>query len=276
MKAITPLLLIVLLLGCALPKVHSSGESVDSSAQQRGNSESLRLSDKSDGYFVITELTDTTSSGKVYSFPVFASDESHKSHEKINRTLQLAELELIVGEQDSSIFEKIWPEEGSFFGTTELQLRIIQNTNKFLTLEFSKEGCGAYCEWYSSYYNFDAQTGEQIETDTLFTKDGLKELARIIIEARRQLIRENIIENPVEQEDREANEMFEDCLNRMNEDHFHWGKFYIDRDKIHFIGERCSNHAMRALDVIDEFDNVMSFAELEEYLSDYGKKLLLK
>ena len=275
MKAIPPLFLISLLLSCSQRNVESSAQVIDSSAHEVLSENAPISNSESDNYFTISELTDTSSLDEVYSFPVFNSDAPEKPHEKINKTLQQEELQLIIGEQDSSIFEKIWPEPGSYSGTTNFGFRIIQNTNRILAIEINQEGCGAYCEGYSTYYNFDAQTGEVITMEKLFTESGLKELARITIEGRKQLIKENIKENPADEDEQITSEMFQECFDRMTEEYFHH-KFYLEKDKIHFIGERCSNHAMRAFDAIDEFDDVMSFAELNDYLSEYGKTLMFK
>jgi len=42
-----------------------------------------------------------------------------------------------------------------------------------------------------------------------------------------------------------------------------------------FIRERCSNHAFRALDDLDRYENTLSLKEVSPYLNDYGKQLLL-
>lgn len=225
------------------------------------------------GTFSIVDMTDTSESGTVYTFPVFSSTNPNNPHEKINAFLQKNELELSIGEQDSSIFENIWTDPDGLGGTTEMGYTVILNNDKILSLRFDKEGCGAYCEAYTTYYNFDSNTGDPIEYLTLFTEDGIQLLQEGITDDRVKMVNEALAKATTE-EDEDRKMMYSGCLEVMTAPYGGFGPFYIDNGSIHFIRERCSNHAMAGLDDIGEFDNVKSFEALQPFLSDKGKELL--
>jgi len=221
--------------------------------------------------FSVSEQKDTSRSGTVYTFPVFNSTRPDRPHEAVNRWLQERELELYIGEQDSSIFEKIWPPyDQPYSGTTQFDYKVVTNTRKILTVEFDQEGCGAYCEGFSTYYNFDATTGNFIELAMLFTDEGMKAIATSITKERVAVLKAAIQKAT----DEDAKSMYEQCLKYVQDPESFGVEFYIEKTKIHFLRGRCSNHAMQALDDIGDFDNVRSFAQLHPYLSDWGKKLL--
>lgn len=228
---------------------------------------------KATGMFSIEDMTDTSRAGTVYTFPVFSSTNPNKPHEKINEFLQKNELELSIGEQDSSIFENIWPSGDDFGGTTAFDYSVVVNNDRILSLRFDKEGCGAYCEGYTTYYNFDSNTGEPIEYLTLFTEDGIQLLQEGIIDERTKMLNDAIAKATTDGDD-DVKMMYSECLEVMTAPDGGFGPFYIDNGSIHFIRERCSNHAMAGLDDIGEFDNVKSFEALQPFLSDKGKELL--
>jgi hypothetical protein len=224
--------------------------------------------------FTVSEQKDTSKAGTVYTFPVFSSTNPDNPHESVNHWLQSNELELEIGDQDSSIFEKIWPTfDQPYSGTTEFGYHVITNSRKILSVEFNKEGCGAYCENFTTYYNFDASTGQFLELAQLFTEDGLKQLAKSITNERVAAVNAAIKKATTEGEE-DTKSMYEGCMEYLTDPEGFNGGFYIEKTKIHILHERCSNHALRALDEVGDFDNVRSFAQLHPYLSDYGKKLL--
>ena len=77
--------------------------------------------------------------------------------------------------------------------------------------------------------------------------------------------------------DKEQRELYDDCLERDYTGKIsEYSNFSIDKDRFTIYSERCSNHAMRALDDIGSFSNSYSFKEIKPYLSLLGKYLLDK
>lgn len=216
----------------------------------------------------VDEIKEVTQDSSVYKFPVFKSASASKPHEKMNETLQQQELDLLVGQQDSSAFEKISGEAGVMW----VDYKIILNTQRLVTVEIAKEACGAYCTEYSNYYNFDAATGELIPITKIFTEDGLNQLVTAITEHRRAAIKEAMKTATADGEDDTAS-MFQQCLEYITPENFFTGSFYIADTEIHFVRERCGPHAM--LDTLGAFDDIWSVSDLQSYLSEYGKSVLL-
>jgi hypothetical protein len=234
----------------------------------------ISTGDQSGKQFGIMELTDTSRLETIYTFPILVSHGNDSAVARINRTLQQAELELEVGTQDSSIFEKIWPAEDSFSGITEFGYRIIENSSKIFSIEFNKEGCGAYCEGFSSYYSFDANTGALLKLDQILTETGFHQLRKEVIEERRTLIQQSIEQADSTEEGMEMKEMYTQCLDYITELSFNPLAFYVDNGKIVLLGSRCSSHAQLAIDEIGEFENTRSTEQISGYLNSYGKSLL--
>ena len=160
---------------------------------------------------------------------------------------------------------------------------VVRNDNKVLVLNIRMEYCGAYCERDNVSYHFDAQTGYHIGLSDVFTEQGIAQLdtkinrlniARIerMIKSLKRFKRKN---DTVEAQ----LEMYTDCLNSKKErtaqpfDSF-YNTFQIGDRTVTFTSDRCSNHAMRAIDDIGDFDNNLSSAQLTPYLTTYGKALL--
>lgn len=223
--------------------------------------------------FSIEPRLDTSRAGTVYSFPVVTSG-PRNVQTKINTFLQRTELELVFGEEDSSIFERIWPREDFFSGIAALDFEVKENSARILSIQIDREGCGAYCESYSTYYNFDASTGEQIQLSNIFSEAGLAKLSEEIVAEQKSMIAE-LIATADESESPEAvREMFQACLEFITSAHACDRGFLLRDGNLYFYGSRCSSHALLGLDELGEFEIVKSLDEVKEYLSEYGRKLL--
>src|SRR4051812_10904708 len=67
----------------------------------------LFLSLTATAQFTIKQLQDTTEEGDPVSFPVFTSSQRPEAATRINLYLQMNELQLLVGKEAKSIFEKV-------------------------------------------------------------------------------------------------------------------------------------------------------------------------
>jgi hypothetical protein len=181
-------------------------------------------------------------------------------------------------------------------GVTSMQYKTLLNDGKVLSLQFNSEFCGAYCEENTTNYSFDAATGRHITLLDLFTDKGLQALGNKVYLARVATMRQQIkylknqpAKRPTNDDDFEPNAadqilLYETCLAEnaeMHKDEMSSGDthelafFSIDAKGLTFTHERCSNHAMRALDSIDGFNNHFTFQLLKPYFTGYAKQLLL-
>ena len=62
-------------------------------------------------------------------------------------------------------------------GATESQqFTVSRSDDRILTIAFDREGCGAYCENYNTYYSFDLLDGSVLTSTNLFTNTGMQAL----------------------------------------------------------------------------------------------------
>ena len=179
----------------------------------------------------------------------------------------------------------------------------LRNDERILSIEFTGEGCGAYCEGFTTHYNFDLQTGRQLSLDDLVTARGQQAIARKLAEAKRDAYRTMIdklnaelkqeraskvkTERDMGDETQERIDFNKDCLDRANSALAELGKtkdaplayyadFALGADKFILQLGRCSNHAMRAIDDVGELSFELTYAELRPHLTSYGLGLLFK
>lgn len=62
-------------------------------------------------------------------------------------------------------------------GNESQQFTVSRHDGRILTIAFDNEGCGAYCESYSTWYSFDLQDGSLLTAANLFTPQGMRALA---------------------------------------------------------------------------------------------------
>ncbi|VVE59232.1 hypothetical protein PIN31009_05466 [Pandoraea iniqua] len=196
--------------------------------------------------------------------------------------------------------------DGTSQGSSEFGFSVFRNDDRILALEVEAEGCGAYCEHYGRQYNFDATTGRVIFASDIFTPSGgakllQKNSTKRTLEYRRAIesLNKTAVANrklkgvatpwpKPRQNNRQDDEeeriastigMYESCLESIPD----YGKYYkladatlkIEGESITFLYERCSNHAMRALDDVGNQKVTYKIADLAPYFTAYGKYLLM-
>lgn len=186
-------------------------------------------------------------------------------------------------------------------GVSSLNYKVLLNNGKLLTLQIEGEICGAYCEEFGNSYSFDAVTGRHITLQDLLTESGTEALKQKVYAARvlsmqqtvkrlqKQAHKKPAKHKKTNDDDFEPDAedqilLYKTCLTENAEmqkdemksgDHHELDYFSIDTKRVTFTHERCSNHAERALDQIDEFKNSYNFQSLKPYLTQYAQYLLL-
>lgn len=177
---------------------------------------------------------------------------------------------------------------------------VTRNDDRILSIAFDVEGCGAYCENYNIYYSFDVKTGALLKPDALFTANGINRLEQLLGRAKgaehRKLLatlRQDLHAAYQRQEQPDTiNDLQErislnsECIGegrhtdrtpRVTEtgQGFGYDKFEFGEKTFRLTRERCSNHAMRALDDVGDYTLELPDTALSPYLTDYGRRLLL-
>ncbi|MBC7757052.1 MAG: hypothetical protein H7Z20_10535 [Bdellovibrio sp.] len=187
-------------------------------------------------------------------------------------------------------------------GVSSLNYKVVLNDGKLLTLHTQGEFCAAYCEGFSSNYSFDTVTGRHITLQDLLTESGIQALKQKVYAARvatmqqtikrsqKQSLKKTVKHKKTNDDDEFEHDaedeilLYQTCLTENAETHKDEMKsgdlheldyFSIDANSVSFTHERCSNHAARALDQIDEFKNSYTFQSLKPFLTPYARYLLL-
>ncbi len=179
-------------------------------------------------------------------------------------------------------------------GTASQDFKVARNDGRILAIAVEGEGCGAYCEPFSAFYNFDAKTGRMLDADDLFTAKGIAALNDQMSKERLSRYRKQLASLRKElkvvekKRDAKSKEAKEDLLARIELNSNCAGedgeeaqppsgehRFELGWNAITLLAERCSNHASRALDDVDEVRLPIAYKALAPHLTSYGKALLL-
>jgi len=177
---------------------------------------------------------------------------------------------------------------------------VTRNDDRILSIAFDVEGCGAYCENYDVYYSFAVKTGDLLKPDALFTANGMNNLAQLLGRAKgaehRKLLATLRQELHTAYQRHEQPDTITDLQERISLNSecigegrhtdrtprvaetgpgFGYDKFAFGETTFRLTRERCSNHAMRALDDVGDYTLELPYAALSPYLTDYGRRLLL-
>lgn len=213
---------------------------------------------------------------------------------RINDALFLTVLNIAAPQKPAATFTP--PANQLPEGTTTQDFHASRNDGRVLTLTFSAEGCGAYCENYDTDYNFDARTGRLLALEDLVRPAAFDTLARRLNqEIRRQYtqqiktLRRELAaarkKRPAAAEEIEdltqRIELNEGCVGdpeegRWRADALHYVGLSLAQPGLTLRVGRCSNHASRALDDVGDIVFTLPPSELQPLLTDYGRALLLQ
>lgn len=177
-----------------------------------------------------------------------------------------------------------------------IDFKVQRNDGRIFSVTFASEGCGAYCESYTTAHAFDAASGRHLAVEDIFTPEGRAELDKELRTANVAAIKAEISRLKSEKgdkpktpaaagkqaaaEDRAAAlKMYEDCAEQRQSPEYGSAldtrAMQIQAKSVVFTAERCSNHAMRALDDLGDFSLSLAPEKLAPRLSAYGRYLLL-
>jgi hypothetical protein len=176
-----------------------------------------------------------------------------------------------------------------------------RNDAHILSVAIQREGCGAYCEDWTESFHFNATTGAAFTAEDVISPEARATIVRLmeqertrqytalLKELRAQRRTQAMTGTPDNTKDAEADlderiGFNEQCLAGLTEakadaasdagDTFRYLKLAIPGSKgVTFVAERCSNHAMRALDDVGDVSLPISDDKLRDFLTAYGRAL---
>lgn len=216
-------------------------------------------------------------------FPEVSCPANPKVSEKINTFLQLEYLEHVPGVFKKHPFENVcYVPDASRNHVSFYEWDRLKSPKSVLSISINGEATGAYPEGFTNYHNFDLETGEPIYLQSLLTKVGQAQLLKKLNQKVKKTIQDFLKENNVKTNDKEEQEriseqqrIYKECLGEVDGNSLESYDFSPGRDSITFIRYRCSNHANRALDDLDKYYISYPYGQVKQYLSSYGKKVLL-
>lgn len=242
----------------------------------------------------VTTLTHAATDKKaagVRRFP-FVSSPNAAVAARINNQLFIDTFEVLAPARASDGLREVSAE--TWQSRPEIDFKVQRNDGRLFSVTFANEGCGAYCESYSTAYAFDAASGRRVGIEDIFTPAGRAELDKELKASFLAAIKAEIgrLKNDkgdkaqapagkqAATQDRAASiKMFEDCAReRKTPDYgspLETRAMDIQAKAVVFSSERCSNHAMRALDTLGNFTLRLAPEKLAPQLSAYGRYLLL-
>jgi hypothetical protein len=223
-----------------------------------------------------------------YAFPHIVYGANKTVATKINHALITDFLEIDPKKVRKSIFEAVWPQEGVGIPAflSEISWETHTNTSKLFSLAISAEGCGAYCEPFTNYYSFDLKTGKLLALDQLFTQEGQRRLLDSVNLLKKHELQTAVkhlqvsLQDTAQKEDheraKEAIEMYQECLELGGVESIQDLSFHLKANSLLIHIGRCSAHVNRALDDVGDFEFSFRLANLKQYLTPYGRQLLMQ
>lgn len=195
-------------------------------------------------------------------FPVFENPDQRVAVEKINKTLQLAELNLLVGYEKQDVFERTRkPFRGVLEGKVDMLPTITTNTEYLLSLHFNQSESYLTMYYWTTFYNFNPQNGDLIQLEDLFTDDGFKIFKKAVKRLRIATFKKHF-DQKIPEELSYIIEAYEKSDLR---------DFYIKDNAIFIDSDNCfyKNHKFSGTRMVYRFE----LNQFEEYLNNYGKVL---
>ena len=213
--------------------------------------------------------------GPLYLFP-FVHAANEQVAQRINAHLQQDMLENDTVLTDTNkVFENIRyinTDSVHRSGYESINYAVEVNNSKILSVAFETVVMGAYEYDFVAYHNFNVQSGRVITAKDMFTPNGIVALKKILISRRKKLISEWLKEADtlfVKDELESMEETFGECNSEAEED-----DFLIKAGSIFFHKRWCFSHG--EMDREADLNIELYFADINKYLSENGRKLLLQ
>ncbi|WP_294302469.1 hypothetical protein [uncultured Chryseobacterium sp.] len=221
------------------------------------------------------KITDLPPKSEDFVFPFISYPQNPKAANKINTYLQVDQLEYIPGsggEPSALVLSGKTSYSNYVYFYSWEKLPAPEN---ILSIALDGEASGAYPEGFKIWKNFDLRTGNLINAKDLFQPNAVKAIEGMIRKKVRKEI-DDFLKDLKSQKDsseeiQDEIAIYEDCFTDYTLGSV---QYYFTENKIKFIAERCSNHAMRALDELGSHEVDFTYKELDKYWSLYAKNLL--
>jgi len=216
---------------------------------------------------------------ELFTFPHFSTLGQPQLAERINRDICIDFLDVDPDTAKGNLFQMEWgdPDHGPSQRLYSLTWSSSQPLPKVLSIALAGEGCGAYCEGFTTHYAYDLRDGDRLRFDSLFTaigllavEDTLRKHWQAKVEAQIQLIQDSLRVTTLSVDEKEwyqeASDLYSQCLLERADERPYVSDFEpLDR-KLRVYIARCSAHANRNADDLDEVAMDLPYEWLAPYL----------
>ncbi len=215
-----------------------------------------------------------------YTFPHLVLPERPAIAARIQRDLCIDLLEVDPDTAQGRYFDRVW---GDTVGWTTPRLSYLEWTVRrpmpeVVEVELSAEGCGAYCEGFTTHDQYDLRSGRRLDYDSLFTPAGVSALNDTLLVLWKELLNAHIAQVVDSLADSEIDpeyveflkaelEMYRECLDGRADDPY-VEDLQVGPDGIRFFISRCAPHAWLNLDELDPVSFVLPFAWCGRWMRD--------
>jgi hypothetical protein len=219
-----------------------------------------------------------------YEFPVPKCGDCDYSVENINTAISIDLLDVDI--QDSLDFHSnIQPDIDSLIPLIkDLSHKVNLLTNRFYSVTSILEGYSAYCESSERSYNYGFMKKDFIQLKKIFTPNGLIKFRTYLEASKRNRLSQHFAQKKdsiTDPEEYYAHRLMEGMYRVCYENASYsmaieYLDFIYQENELTVFSERCSNHALMSLDEIGKFVCKINLTEWTDYLSEYGKTLIVK
>lgn len=217
-----------------------------------------------------------------YRLPWFSSTDNPAAAKRINDYLFTSLLNQLPGKDPQATLNLL--AKTGLDGTASLDYTVDYHRDNLLTINVLAEGCGAYCESYNLPMSFDLTSGAKISLQDVLKTEALVRMNNRIRNNIRTQINRFVAQQkalPMAEQRVEDDEVvdyeafYANCYALDSHEIKYTDRFTIDKNRLVFLNERCSNHASRALDELGDFTSAIPVTAVKGSLTPYGKSLLL-
>jgi len=224
-----------------------------------------------------------------YSFPLVVIPQNQKIADKINNNLVSDFLDADRTKIKKSIFENVWATKEMPNPTlSDISFKVLSNDRNVLNISIFAQGCGAYCEGFTTYYSYNLKSGARIVLDSLFNEEGIKLLIDSMNKKKKEIlslklkeIKDTLSTLAVQKDsiDKESHEemvtLYTECMDKEIKS-LGYQQFYITNSSLYVISDRCSAHYNMTIDDLWSFKFTFSLETLKPYFTNYAIRLLKK
>ncbi len=210
-----------------------------------------------------------------FDFPLFVSPEpgDQKVVEKLNTELQTKVLGTILA-------DPLW--KNKYLSDTDHWMRyqgqLVAPT--IIQLGIESGSCGANCSAGTDYYTVDIQDGRILSLADLFTPQGISTLQKELTAYKNETITDFLTAldndpNYADFSEEEINiqlEYYRTCLDQTSVPDFYFTSITFTLEESHCIFP----HVYQALDDLGNFSLTKNIADMQPFLTEYGKKVFSK